>query len=242
MSAMKIRFATVTVLALAVLSATAGEAGAALSSHDQSYRNPALAEHRLATIAILPAVSVTGDSDVERWVERAWPLFYEQAQTTWMPAGEVRALVARSTDGSDGRLDQVRAQVWRQGEPDVAMAGALARSLGVDAVMSIRVDRWEIADGGRGMVELTAVLTGADGARLWSISGTAGHGRPPGSRERNFDTDMSWIRRSELEPRDPENRLGLALCTLLGRWSVALPVAMLPEAEVTPMLASNGNN
>ena len=247
MSAMRIRFVTATILVLAALPAvvatvTAGEVAAAISARDRSCRNPALTGRRLATIAILPAVSVTGDRNAERWVEDGWPLFYGQAQTTWMPADEVRARIARSVDGSNERLDAVRGQVWQSGEPDAAFAGALARSLGVDAVMSVRVDRWEIADGGRAMVELTAVLTGADGARLWSITGLAGHGRAPGSRARHFDPELRWLRRPQLEPRDPENRLGLAFCTLLARWSVALPVPMLPEADVTPMLASNGSN
>jgi len=91
------------------------------------------------------------------------------------------------------------------------------------------------------MVELSAVLTAADGNCLWSISGLAGHGRAPGSRDRNFNSDLSWFWRPSLEPREPQDRLGLAMCTLFARWAVALPEPMTPAASVpAELLAEEG--
>jgi hypothetical protein len=217
-------------LALAV-----GSADAAGSRRDRAWCDPALSEHPLSTIAILPVVSVTGDERAESWVENGWTLFYDQAKTNWVSAADVRGRIP------EARLAAVRDEVWHQGRPSAQAAVDLARSLAVDAVLSVRVDRWEIADGGRAMVELSAVLTAADGSCLWSISGLAGHGRAPGSRDRNFSGDMTWFWRPELQPREPQDPLGLAMCTLFARWAVALPGAIIPVANApVQLLAEEG--
>jgi hypothetical protein len=237
MSTMRFGLAAATILVLTGLSIGAGEAGAAISTRDHMTWNPALAERHPGTIAILPAVSVNGSDQAELWAEMGWALFYRQAETSWMTADDVRAHLAVSGDRSN-LLRAARSEIWADGEPRSATARALANALGVDAVLAIRVDRWEIVDGGRAMVELSAALTAADGTRLWTATGLAGHGRSPGSRERCFDADLSWIRPAQLEPGDPENRLGLALCSLFTRWSVGLPVRMTPESTGGPSLVA----
>lgn len=216
--------------ALIVLAPIADDADAAGSKRDRAWCDPAIAGRALSSIAVLPVVSVTGDERAEAWVENGWTLFYDQARTDWVAADEVRQLV------SGKKLEAVRDQVWRKGRPSAQAAVDLARSLAVDAVLSVRVDRWEIVDGGRAMVELSAVLTGADGNCLWSISGLAGHGRAPCSRERNFNGDMTWFWRPELQPCESKDNLGYAMCTLFARWSVALPEAMTPAADVPVQL------
>jgi hypothetical protein len=212
------------------LALTTGIADAAGSRRDRTWCNPALGERPLSIIAILPAVSVTGDARAESWVENGWRLFYDQAKTTWVPAADVRERIP------EARLEAVRDEVWQRGRPSAQAAVDLARLLAVDAVLSVRVDRWEIVDGGRAMVELSAVLTDADGSCLWSISGLAGHGRALGSRDRNFNGDMTWFWRPQLEPREPQDPLGLAMCTLFARWSVALPGAIIPVANAPVQL------
>jgi hypothetical protein len=209
-------------------------AGAA--APDALYRDAKLASHPLATVALLPVVSVVDDPAAERLVEASWIDLYRAAGTTWMPAVEVRAGLARAMDGDLGA--EIDAQIWRRGGVDPAVAGRLARLLGVDAVLSVRIDRWEIADGDRAMVELTATLSGADGSRLWSISGLAGCGVPHSSTGRNFNADMSWIRDPRLEPRELDReKLGGALYTLLARWEPSLPVAPLyaHDGESSPV-------
>jgi len=218
--------------AVIVLVPIADDANTA-SKRDRTWCDPALAERALSRIAVLPAVSVTGDERAEAWVENGWTMFYDQVRTNWVPAGAVRERVP------EAKLEAVRGEVWRKGRPSAQAAVDLSRSLAVDAVLSVRVDRWEIADGGRAMVELTAVLTGADGSCLWSISGLAGHGRSPCSRERNFNGDLTWFWRPELQPCDAKDNLGYAMCTLFARWSVALPEAMTPAANIpVELLAS----
>lgn len=197
-------------------------------SRDQVYRNSVLDGFQPTRVALLPVVAVAENLGAERLVESKWVDLYGDAGMEWMPADRVRARLAQAS-GERGNLSaEVDKQVWQNGEVDAAVAARLARLLGVDALLSVRIDRWEIADGGRGMVELSAVLTGADGTRLWSISGLAGCGTPSGSRGLNFNADMSWFRNPRLESRCPdEAKLGGALCNLLIRWEGALPAAPL---------------
>lgn len=202
-------------------------------SRDQLYRNSMLDGFQPARVALLPVVAVAENLDAERLVESTWVDLYGGAGMEWMPADRVRARLAQDPGERGDLAAEVDAQVWQRGEVDPGAAARLARLLGVDALLSVRIDRWEIADGGRGMVELSAVLTGADGTRLWSISGVAGCGTPPGSRGLNFNADMSWFRNPRLEARCPdEAKLGGALCNLLIRWEAALPAA--------PMYAQDG--
>jgi len=195
-------------------------------SRDRLYRNSKLDGFQLTQVALLPVVAVAENLGAERLVERAWVDLYGEAGTEWMPADAVRARLAQ-VSGEPGNLAaEVDGQVWQRGEVEPEVAARLARLLGVDALLSVRIDRWEIADGGRGMVELSAVLTGADGARLWSISGLAGCGVPSGSRDLNFSTDLSWFRDPRLEPRClSEAKLSGALRNLLIRWEGSLPEA-----------------
>ncbi len=223
--------------AIVVLALTASVAGARPAARDDLYRNPRLDFGAPATIALLPAVALADDPAAERAVERGWVALYAGTRARWMAADEVRARLARA--GWDGEaLTRVEEEVWRRGEVEPATASRLARLLGVDAVMSLRIERWEIADGGRATVRLSAALTADDGTRLWSISGLAGYGAAPSSAERNFNSDLSWIRRPALEPQVRGQRLGHALYALLSRWAWSLPEGPLYADGSAPVLFS----
>jgi len=197
-------------------------------ARDQLYRDSKLDGFQPARVALLPVVAVAENLGAERLVERTWVDLFGGVEMEWMSADVVRTRLAQVAAKRGDLADEVAGQIWRRGEVDPAVAAHLAGYLGVDAVLSVRIDRWEIADGGRGMVELSAVLTGADGTRLWSISGLAGCGIPPGSRGLNCNADMSWFWDPRLEPQGPdEAKLGGALCNLLLRWEGALPAAPL---------------
>jgi len=195
-------------------------------SRDRLYRNSKLDGFQPTRVALLPVVAVAENPVAERLVERTWVDLYGEAGIQWMTADVVRARLAQVPGERGALAAEVDGQVWQRGEVDPAVSARLAWLLGVDALLSVRIDRWEIADGGRGMVELSAVLTGADGTRLWSISGLAGCGTPRGSRGPNFNADMSWFQDPRLEPRClSKEKLSGALCNLLIRWEAALPAA-----------------
>jgi hypothetical protein len=208
---------------------------------DDLYRGAQLASHRAISVAVLPVVAVSDDPTAERLVEASWVALYQDSKTRWMPANEVRTLFAKSDDGSGGLAREVNRQIWRNGAVEPEMAGRLTRLLGVHAVLSVRIDRWEIADGGRGMVGMTAVLTDRDGTRLWSISGIAGHGRPPTSAEQNFDAGMSRLWSPDLVWRENGHNVTSALYALLARWAWSLPAPLYAEEESgTPLIAGDG--
>jgi len=228
MNGSRSRFASLVAMVIIGLALGVSADAAGPGSRDQIYRNSKLDGFQPAQVALLPVVAVAENLDAERLVERTWAALYGEAGMAWMPADVVRARLAQVSGERRDLAAEVDAQVWQRGEVDARVAARLARRLGVDAVLSVRIDRWEIADGGRGMVELSAVLTGADGTRLWSISGLAGCGIPPGSRGLNCNADMSWFWDPRLEPQGPdEAKLGGALCNLLLRWEGALPAAPL---------------
>ena len=213
------------VFAAALLALAVSTAAARGTSADAVFRSAALGTREFATIAILPVASVSENPGAERLVEDSWPEFCGEGGIQWLRADSVRAVFAGAAAGSVD-LDAVHAQIWRRGVADSEAAGRIARQLGVDAVLSVRIDRWEIADGGRAMVEMSAVLSGADGARLWSISGLAGCGAPRSSAKRHFTDDLGTFWSKRLEPPElGREKLGCALYTLLARWEGALPAA-----------------
>jgi hypothetical protein len=244
MNAMKHRLACPIACALVALAVGLSSADARPVVRDDLYRNARLDSHQLTTVAVLPVVAVVDNPDAERLVEAKWVALYGEASTTWMAADQVRARLAQASAESEDLAGEVGGQVWRRGEVEPETARRLAQLLGVDAVLTIRIDRWEIADGGRAMVEMTAVLTHADGTRLWGISGLWGYGASARSADQSFNMDMSWIRRSYLEPQDQAHKLGHALYGLLARWAWSLPAPLYAhvvadEAGPSEVLARN---
>ncbi len=222
---------------LAMGAAGIGVAGAGAPGPDSVRRADGLETRTLASVAILPAVSIDENAAAERRVERAWLAFFGDARTRWMPPDEVRSRLSTAAGEPDGSGGSVESQIWRNGEVDAESAERLARALAVDALLSLRVDRWEFEDGGRGVVELTVALTGADGSRLWRVSGLAGNGGGRRSDQGNFTWDLSWVWDARLEPTDQDRRIGTALYNLLGRWTPELPQGLIEGLPMSPALA-----
>jgi len=241
MNAAMNRFASPIVGALVALAVGLSPA-AARQPRDDVYRSPRLEAHRITRVALLPVVGTAHDAIVEKIVEASWVTLYGEGTTTWMPADEVRARLANDATGLLREADE---QIWRAGNVEPALASRLARELGVDGVLALRIDRWEIADGGRATVELSAALTHADGTVLWSIRGLQGYGSPARSAEQSFKQDMSWVRRAYLEPQDQPRRLNRALRGLLARWAWSLPAPLYArnvQGDGGPDLALNSGD
>jgi len=126
------------------------------------------------------------------------------------------------SDPSGALARAAREQIWRNGSVDAATAARLCKVLDVGAVLSLRVDRWETAER-RGMVAMTASLSGADGPELWSASDAAGYGH----RELP-DVDAQ---------EHPDHRTCAAYSTLLARWAMQLP-AWVQEELVSSAIPS----
>jgi hypothetical protein len=225
--------------AILVLAVGASTATARPNAPDEIYRSTELDGHRGMTVAILPAVAVAADAKVEGLVERSWYTLYRGAETRWMPVEDVRARLAEAVGDPTALIAEVRSQIWHDGTVRPLTARVLAGLLGVDAVLSVRVDRLEIADGGRGVAGMTATILDADGVRLWSISGTQSHGANPSSRTRNFDTEIAWVLDPRMEPDASAHDMGSALLGLFGRWAWQLPTPLYGEGAEPPQYAEN---
>jgi hypothetical protein len=224
---------TLVVRALILLAVGASTATARPSARDEVYRHPDLEGHRGMTVAILPAVAIVGDERVERLVERAWSTLYQGSDTRWMPAGEVRVRLAEVVGDPAALIAEVRSQIWHDGTVRPTTARVLAGLLGVDAVLSVRVDRLEVEEDGRGLAGMTASILGVDGARLWSITGTQVHGATAVNHSIEGEQSMMLGGASE-------NDAGAALLSLFGRWAWQIPSPLYGDAIEPMQLAQNG--
>ena len=232
------KHAALTALAtLASLLLRAPATQAAHHSPDDVDINPRLRAQRPARVAVLPAVCLDGDPDVAAHVEARWVELYDGAAMKWIRVSAVRAQLASATDAPSPELESAARQVWRDAEVNAVTARELSDRLGVDAVLSLRIDRWEIADGGRAMVQMTATLTARDGSRLWRISGVAGYGHSRTSSETGFirSGDVLWVLPADADRHDVRvHLLDRALYTLLARWAWSLPGSPYDETVREP--------
>lgn len=228
---------TLAAVAIAVLAASAGVTDAHPAATNPVFRAAELATHPIGAVAILPAVTVADDPAVERRVERSWAGVYRDAAEQWMTADEVRERLAAVPVEGERLAERADALVWRDGALDATTAANVARVLGVDAVLTLRIDRWEIVDGGRAIVAMTAVLTDESGRVLWSIRGNAGCGHGRTSGEGGFSWNLGTLRDPALEPRDEPHKLSLALYNLLARWAPELPTPIRQETVMPRLLA-----
>ncbi len=195
---------------------------------DQVFRGARLKSHARATVAVLPAVSVTGNHAAERLVEENWVRLYGGSEMRWLPASIVRAHL-EGAPGGEAFARDVAGQIWQTGQVNPEAAGRLARMFGADALLSLRIDRWEIVNGWRAIVEMTAVLTDEDGTPLWTISGSAGHGAAPSGADLGVQEGDA-------------HQYRWALYTLMARWAWSLPSSPFepgPEREAPRLLAGH---
>lgn len=222
----------------AVLALVSGSrAVEAREARDRVFVADGIELQRLMTVAVLPAVSITEDEVATRQAEFGWVALYSRSRTRWIPADEVRRRIAAAGDGSNDFDPAVKAQIWRSGAVDSLTAERLCRMLGVDAVLSLRVDRWEMVDGWRGVVGLSATLCTADGQRVWSATGTAGHGRGPLPENGNVSVDHGPDWSVAVVQDNRTHRTTGAFCTLLARWAPLLPTPVFEQELPADVLA-----
>ena len=183
----------------------------------------------LRHIAILPVVAVNDNPSAEHAVERGWLALCSETTVDWMTAEEVSGRLRKIRDGRHNLDETVQCEIWKNGTVTPETAERVARLLGVDAVLSLRIERWELADGGCGTVWMSATLTDGNGAQLWGRNGHAEHGSGLRSVEANFSFDPPsfWDRRLNAGPGNA--RIGIALYSLLALWSPDIPAPMFEK-------------
>jgi len=237
---------------LPLLLATPDATAKASRQRDTIWRHPALDSLAPQTIAILPAVVFAENAHAMRLVEQRWRQLYSETGHCWLSANASRVRMAAQSPRGDSLYEVIARQVRSTGQVDSTMGRRLARLMGVESVLSLRIDRWEVADGGRAMIEVTAALVDSTGTLLWKISGAAGYGSPtysgwmsadasdiidargtgPRFGPDRMDCSSRAIIDSRLLPQLAEENFEHALYKLLARWAVNVPKARRPSGEL----------
>lgn len=135
-------------------------------------------------IIVLPPVGETKEGVLaleDRWLRRV----HEDGRV-WLRSTMVMDHFSRHPREGEALLARVHDQIKDSGEVDSATATRIARALGADAVLAMRIDRWD-RDGYEHSVthvDVTLALEDSSGHLLWRISGgevvTARFGVPTG--------------------------------------------------------------
>ena len=254
----RLRFRAAASLAVLLLSLLACLGGAAPKTQDRVQVRPGAASFPLRRIAFLPVVSL--DYGAGRAVEEQWLLHFIDDGHDWVPP-EISAkfMSSLSPRKPDSVLTALRAQVFKQGLPDSLRVPVVARALHSQALLSVRVDRWQrVVESDRRIttayVELTATLVDSTGRTLWQVAGeerqSAKYGVPQmirgsgdigarSAREARSDNFLLGVKSSG----DVGARLGgggtdlppdflMALTAILERWRAAYPFAHSAQSGV----------
>jgi hypothetical protein len=205
-------------LTLGCLLCAASTAGAARKQPEWTWTHPEIERFALPRIAILPAVPVEGGLDVCPFVEKRWMSSASGPRMRWLPAVLTRPRLEKG--GSDSLMRRLAIEVLKTGRVDSTNAPGLARTLGVRALLSLRIDLWRresstVPGHSRAVVGLTGALVDSTGALLWSASG---RGEYEASSVSAFTDEFGQA------PADYDS----ALSGLVGRWATA--VSAMPAA------------
>jgi hypothetical protein len=128
-------------------------------------------------VAVLPAAVIGDDRSAARIVESAWVSAFDSTARHWSLAREREASFAATSIRKDSLLDAIAHQVFGHVSVDPATAYRVTRLLKVQALLCVRVNRWErvpesTPDRPVAIVELEAAMVDSTGATLWKASGS----------------------------------------------------------------------
>ncbi len=150
-------------------------AGAGPRHVDTFRQDPEFAHHALRTVVILPAVTWDDDRDATFGPPAVWLDVFAKTDWRWVPADVVQLRMAGSAHARDSIFRAVRDQVRKAGAVDAATSRAFCRAFDADAVLCLRVDRWDSKVGGASRttasLDVHAALVDSAGTELWAIAG-----------------------------------------------------------------------
>jgi hypothetical protein len=228
--------AVVIAAACALLFASTGHA--AKRTADLFWKHPDFAHAGIHSVAMLPVASYDHNSQTQTLVAGAWGQQFHAAGYRWMTAGSTAALIRVA--GGDSLVKAVDRSLLDRGRPDSLVAPVLCSRFHVDALLSLRVDRWEqvaVEADQRGKpsstVGLTATLVDASGRLLWRGSGAEtveGLEHVPVAGSRIGEAQLSASSADTRPPAFVE-----VLTRLLARWGDQFPAHVAETA--TPAAA-----
>lgn len=175
----RLLFTTVIVLGASTLCAPPA-AGAQRPARDLDlfWTRPGFDPTTIESIAMLPCASFNADLSSEKLVEGLIARTLRTSGHRWVSTSLTRPLLrAAAPDDSLGRA--VRGEILQSARVDSATAPDLCRMFRTDAVLCLRVDRWdqfalEPSQSGKSSTTVTvkAALVDSSGRLLWSVSGS----------------------------------------------------------------------
>ena len=176
------------------------------------WTHPDYAKLDIQSIAIT-VTSYGNDLDAEKHVEAGLGAALRAANYRWVSGSSSRDRLR--AQGGDSLLSLVRTNVTNQVRIDSLAAPALCQRLGVDALLSVRIDLWERfepewdqAGKPTTSVQIRAALVDSLGRLLWNAAGTeTGEGRATiRVRPRSVCPDRGPVVRDRSPPRVERRR------------------------------------
>jgi hypothetical protein len=161
------------VLALLAIVPTGAAAKRRDPRADRIWIHPRIDGLRPSRIAILPAVSFVWLPSERTFLEDAWLQRLTGSQHVWLPAVLCRERMAATSRRGDSLLNVIGTQIRSRGRVDSTTSMRLARLLDSQALLCLRIDRWERIGGVAASlvyVDMTATLVDSTGRLLWRIT------------------------------------------------------------------------
>lgn len=144
---------------------------------DLTWTAPDFAARGIHGIAMLPPSSYDRNHVAEKLAAGLWGQALGNVNYRWQSPTMVQALM--EGPAADSLLQQAQASVLQRGRVDSLLAPGLCAALRTDAVLSLRLDRWEQIEmeynqAGRPSttVQVTAALVDAHGRVVWTAAGS----------------------------------------------------------------------
>ena len=173
-----IRRLAVATLLLAALATPAGTAEKKGKRVDTIWVHPDFAKFNIQSVAMLLPVSYDRNLQTEKLADGVWGAAIRGTGYRWIGGATSRDLLARTPSGDSLTL-LVRNRLLENPRVDSLLAPQLCQRLRTDAVLSLRIDRWEKLEmefnqAGKPStsVQLKASLVDSTGTLLWSASGS----------------------------------------------------------------------
>ena len=134
--------ATLAIAAALLLPGGAARAGKGPVVIDERWVHPDFAARSPRRVAVLPAITQESFASSHLVSD----LFYAEVANdgrAWMPPSLAHMRLGPTAHERDSTLRDLVVQVRRDGHPSPASTAAIARRLNVDALLVLRIDRWE---------------------------------------------------------------------------------------------------
>lgn len=232
-----IRRLAIAAILIAALAAPAGTAEKKGKKVAATWVHPEFARFGIHSIAMLPPASYDRNLQSEKLADGTWGAALRGTGYRWIGSSSTRDLLARQA-GGDSLLQLARTRLLDHPRVDSLLAPGICQRLRADAVLSLRIDRWEKLEmefnqAGKPStsVQLKAALVDSSGALLWTASGSEtaeGPYHDPSSGV--LGVKSSGLGTTPVTGQGGAPSFNEVLNTLLSRWLSQFPARAAPAA------------